>query len=79
LVANAKDSRNDVFITSSILFALFIQYYFNLRIDTYLAIIIALRLFMDAPWLNIVTIGVYFVVGWPVLKSFVSGLSRKQF
>ncbi|MDE8074045.1 heavy metal translocating P-type ATPase [Erysipelothrix rhusiopathiae] len=41
--------------------------------------IIALRLFMDAPWLNIVTIGVYFVVGWPVLKSFVSGLSRKQF
>ena len=28
LVANAKDSRNDVFITSSILFALFIQYYF---------------------------------------------------
>lgn len=42
LVANAKDSRNDVFITSSILFALFIQYYFNLRIDTYLGIIIAL-------------------------------------
>lgn len=41
--------------------------------------IIALRLFMDAPWLNIVTIGVYFVVGWPVLKAFVSGLSRKQF
>lgn len=41
--------------------------------------IIALRLFMDAPCLNIVTIGVYFVVGWPVLKSFVSGLSRKQF
>lgn len=41
--------------------------------------IIALRLFMDAPWLNIVTIGVYFVVGWPVLKAFVSGLSRKKF
>lgn len=41
--------------------------------------IIALRLFMDAPWLNIVTIGVYFVVGWPVLKAFVSSLSRKQF
>lgn len=41
--------------------------------------IIALRLFMDAPWLNIVTIGVYFVVGWTVLKAFVSGLSRKQF
>lgn len=41
--------------------------------------IVALRLFMDAPWLNIVTIGVYFVVGWPVLKAFVSGLSRKQF
>ncbi|MDE8313679.1 heavy metal translocating P-type ATPase [Erysipelothrix rhusiopathiae] len=41
--------------------------------------IIALRLFIDAPWLNIVTIGVYFVVGWPVLKAFVSGLSRKQF
>lgn len=41
--------------------------------------IVSLRLFMDAPWLNIVTIGVYFVVGWPVLKAFVSGLSRKQF
>ncbi|CAH2763381.1 cadmium-translocating P-type ATPase [Erysipelothrix amsterdamensis] len=41
--------------------------------------IIALRLFVEAPWLNGVTIAVYFVVGWPVLKAFVSGLSRKQF
>ncbi|WP_323611949.1 cation diffusion facilitator family transporter [Erysipelothrix enhydrae] len=41
LVANAKDSQNDVFITGSILLSLFIQYYFDLRIDTYLGIIIA--------------------------------------
>ncbi|MBK2403060.1 heavy metal translocating P-type ATPase [Erysipelothrix sp. strain 2 (EsS2-6-Brazil)] len=42
-------------------------------------LIILLRLFIDASWLNVLTIAVYFVVGWPVLKAFVSGLSRKQF
>lgn len=42
-------------------------------------LIIIIRLFMDKPWLDVVTIIVYFIVGWPVLKAFISGLSRKQF
>ncbi|MBK2402252.1 MULTISPECIES: cation diffusion facilitator family transporter [Erysipelothrix] len=42
LVASAKDSQNDVYITGSILLALIVQYYFKVRIDTYLGIIIAL-------------------------------------
>lgn len=42
LVANAQDSRNDVLITGTILIGVFIQYFFNFRVDTYLGIMIAI-------------------------------------
>ena len=75
LVANAKDSLNDVYATSAIIVSTLVSYYLNIQLDGYMGLVVALMVAYNG--YSILKDSMNKIIGEAPSKEFVSMIEKK--